>query len=93
MAKTQLTYEQWLEAVGEAEAISARDAEGALTSSEWAERRGGLGRLAVNNWINAGLKNGWLEFVKVRRLDRTGVPRPLPAYRLVKVESRPKRRR
>lgn len=79
---TGLTYEQWLAALSEAEALSARSVAGALTGPEWCLRRG-AGRHSTDRWIREGLANGWLECVRVPRADRTGIKRTLPAYRLV----------
>ena len=80
---TELTYDQWLLAVEEAKAKASSDGDGALTAPEWTSRCG-CSRETMNKWINAGLKNGWLETVRVLRVDRVGVTRPQPAYRLVK---------
>ena len=73
----ELTFDQWLEAYG----ASYRGADDAYTTPEWADKHGTTPRI-INKWIDAGLKNGWMELVWVKRTDRTEVVRTRPAYRI-----------
>jgi hypothetical protein len=81
----QLTFEQWLLALDEAQARAGSMPETTddfLTRAEWQEKLG-ISLIKTLRWLHDGVNNGWIQVGKARRTNLCGSLYMKSAYRII----------
>ncbi len=79
----RMTYDQWAQAMVDAETRAAKPLRGAKSASEWADELG-FSIFRARQWLSVGSLAGWIVRGTRRGVDLSGRSYRMPVYAAVK---------